>query len=77
MGSRGTTVVAWLIGLSALAAQAVIVPIAAAMLEDRAPAPVEVTAPALPATPKAEPALEVHDDANGVGTGVEVIALVR
>jgi hypothetical protein len=77
MGSRGTTVVAWLIGLSALAAQAVIVPIAAAMLEHRVQTPVEVTAPALPAAPQAEPAVEMHDDANGVGTGVEVIALVR
>jgi hypothetical protein len=76
MGSRGTTFVAWMIGLSALAAQAVIVPIAAAMLKDRTPTPVEVTAPALPAAPEAEPATEVEDGVEGVGT-VQVIALVR
>jgi hypothetical protein len=41
------------IGLGALAAQAVIVPVAAAMLERDTPTPVEVTAPALPAVQKA------------------------
>jgi hypothetical protein len=73
MGRRGTTVVAWLIGLSALAAQAVIVPIAAAMLQDRSQG-AEVTAPALPAAPVVEPALDVERGVDGVG--IEVIALV-
>jgi len=75
MGSRGTTFVAWMIGLSALAAQAVIVPIATAMLKDHAPAPVEATAPALPAPPEA-PATKMQDGVEGVGA-VQVIALIR
>ena len=51
MSRRGTTAVAWLIGLSALAAQAVIGPIVNPK--------VEVTAPAPPTAPKAEPATDV------------------
>jgi len=75
MSRRGTTAVAWVIGLSALAAQAVIVPIAAAMLEDRAQSPVEVTAPALPAAPKPAPATDVENGGEVDTVETEVIAL--
>jgi hypothetical protein len=75
MGSRGTTVVAWMIGLGALAVQAVIVPIASAMLQEPVSAPVDVTAPA-PA-PQVEPAVEVdwHGE-DGEVVRVKLIALV-
>jgi hypothetical protein len=76
MFRRGTTVVAWVIGLGALAAQAVIVPIAGAMLKDRTPAPVEVTAPALPPAPQADPAADVDKGLDGLEQQVEAIALV-
>ena len=75
MGSRGTTVVAWLIGLGALAGQAVIVPVAAALLENRAPTPVEVTAPALPASQKVEPAGR-DAECEGFHVPAAVIALI-
>jgi hypothetical protein len=65
-----------MIGLGVLAAQAVIVPIASAMLEDRAPTPVEVTAPPLPAAPEAEPATDVDAGAGDGGVVVRVSALV-
>ena len=76
MSRRGTTVVAWVIGLSALAAQTVIVPIAVAMLEGRAQSPVEVTAPPLPAAPKAEPATDVEHSGHETPSQAEVIALI-
>ena len=77
MGSRGTTVVAWMIGLGALAVQAVIVPIASAMLEEPVSEPVEVTAPALPPVPQADPAIDVDMHVgDGEVVRVKLIALV-
>lgn len=64
MARRGTTVVAWVIGLGALGAQAVVVPMVTAILRDPAPVEIrvpaiEVTAPALPRRLEAEPATDV------------------
>ena len=59
--------------MGALAAQAV-VPVAASMLENRAPTPVEVTAPALPAVQKAGSA--VVDECEGFHVPAQVIALI-
>ena len=75
MSGRGTTVVAWVIGLGALAAQAV-VPVAASMLENRAPTPVEVTAPALPAVQKAGTAVVEEEGCEGFHIPAQVIALI-
>jgi hypothetical protein len=75
MSGRGTTVVAWVIGLGALAAQAVIVPVAAAMLESRAPTPVEVTVPALPAVQKSGSAVG-DGECEGFHLPAQVIALL-
>jgi hypothetical protein len=68
MGRRGTTVVAWMIGLGAFAAQAVL---------SRIETPVEVTAPALQPAPQAEPVTDLDNGAKGDGIGAEVIALIR
>ena len=76
MSGRGTTVVAWVIGLGALATQAVIVPVAAAMLESRAPTPVEVTAPALPALQKAGSAVVEGEGCEGFHIPAQLIALI-
>ena len=76
MAGRGTTVVAWAIGLGVLVGQAVMMPIAAAMVEDRAPTPIEVTAPALPAVQRAEPAVEVGECGKGMEIPARVIALI-
>lgn len=56
MVRRGTTVVAWAIGLGALAAQAVVVPVATAVARDLSKPSVEVTLPAVEVTSPARPA---------------------
>jgi hypothetical protein len=74
MSRRGTTIVAWVIGLSALAAQGVIVPLATAMLRDRETTPVEIIVPALPAAEK-QPTTDV-DKGNEGPRVMKVIAFI-